>query len=152
MEHRFVALVVEVDGGPWSRRVELPEDVAAAFAADDVRRVVGTLSGHRFRRQLHGRGATPFVAFGKGWLRRHDVAAGEPLEVTIGADPDPDSVDLPDELATALEADPMVEHAWESLTPGRQRSLAFHVGRGVQAATRERRVARIVTDLRAADE
>lgn len=145
----FVGTVVVVEGGGWTHRVELPAAVADALPVADTTRVVGTIAGHRFRRQLHGRDRVPFVAFGRTWLRRRDLVPGEPVEVTIEADPDPDGVDVPDELAAALDADPLVEHLWESLTPGRRRSLAHHVDRAVRDDTRARRVERIVADLHA---
>ena len=48
-------------------------------------------------------------------------------------------VDLPGELAEALDADPAYAEAFHALTPGRQRSWCLHVGGAKQAATRARR-------------
>ena len=48
-------------------------------------------------------------------------------------------VDLPRELAEALDADPAYAEAFHALTPGRQRSWCLHVGGAKQAATRARR-------------
>ena len=51
----------------------------------------------------------------------------------------PPQVDLPKELAEALDADPAYAEAFHALTPGRQRSWCLHVGGAKQAATRARR-------------
>ncbi len=52
----------------------------------------------------------------------------------------PSEVDLPPELVAALAADPELSRAFAALTPGRQRSWAFHV-KGAKSPTA--RIARI---------
>ena len=150
--HDFVGVVLElpaVDG--WSRRLRLPDDVVAALAEPKVRAVVGALDGHAFRRTVHRRGGEVFLAFGKGWLRDHDVALGDPVEVSLRPEGDDDEVALPPELVAAFEAEPAAEHLFELLTAGRQRSHAIHVARAKRPETRERRAARLVEDLLAGE-
>ena len=52
----------------------------------------------------------------------------------------PSAVDLPDELVTALDADPALAKAFHALTPGRQKSWALHLGTAKTAATRTSRL------------
>lgn len=47
---------------------------------------------------------------------------------------------LPDELAEALEADPVLAEAFNALTPGRQRSWALHLVSSANPATRRARI------------
>lgn len=56
-------------------------------------------------------------------------------------------MDVPDELSLLFDADPEVEHLWEDLTPGRQRSLVYGVERAKRPETRRRRAEAIVEDL-----
>ena len=51
-------------------------------------------------------------------------------------------IELPDELAEALGADPELAEAFHTLTPGRQRSYVFAVNGAKQAATRFARIAK----------
>ena len=53
---------------------------------------------------------------------------------------DQDHVDVPDDLADALGADPAVATLWDALTPGKRRGLAHHVASAKRAATRNARI------------
>lgn len=49
-------------------------------------------------------------------------------------------IDMPAELAEALDADPELAEAFHALTPGRQRSYMFNLGQARQSATRVARI------------
>lgn len=54
-----------------------------------------------------------------------------------------DAPDLPEELVTALDADPEMAEAFHALTLGRQRSYAIHLVSAKAAATRFARIAKV---------
>lgn len=58
------------------------------------------------------------------------------LKVEFKQNPEP----IPEELQQALDEDPALNQAFESLTPGRQRSYILHIGGAKQAKTRISRV------------
>ena len=49
-------------------------------------------------------------------------------------------IDMPDELAEALDADPEMGEAFQALTPGRQKSYMFNLNQAKQPATRMARI------------
>lgn len=49
-------------------------------------------------------------------------------------------IDMPDELAEALDADPELAGAFHTLTPGRQRSYMFNLNQAKQSTTRVARI------------
>ncbi len=49
-------------------------------------------------------------------------------------------IDMPDELAEALDADPEMAEAFQALTPGRQKSYMFNLNQAKQSATRIARI------------
>ncbi len=49
-------------------------------------------------------------------------------------------IDMPDELAEALDADPELAEAFHALTPGRQNSYLFNLNQARQSATRVARI------------
>jgi len=51
-------------------------------------------------------------------------------------------LDMPDELAEALDADPELARAFRALTPGRQNSYMFNLGQARRSATRIARIER----------
>jgi hypothetical protein len=138
--------VIEV--GAMGQQVVLPSEVRAVLP--NGTRVVGALDGHGFSRVVVGLGGdVSCVRFGRAWLRTAGLAVGDVVEVDLAVDPHPDLVEVPDELAAAFDADPLAEHLWEGLTPGRQRSLAHSIDRGKRPETRQRRAAAIVAELHA---
>lgn len=54
----------------------------------------------------------------------------------------PREVDLPPELIEALDCDPELAEAFAALTPGRQKSWAFHLTTTQTPATRHKRIAK----------
>ncbi|GAB5521650.1 MAG: hypothetical protein RhofKO_39010 [Rhodothermales bacterium] len=143
-----VLLDPEVEDGYMKHYIPLPEGIAEALAAS--KRIIGTLDGHAFRRTIQQRpNGEPCLRFGKSWLRDAGVPIGAVVPVTCGPDPDPDRVDLPDELASALDLDPVGAKAWHALTPGKQRTLAYGIARAKRPETRIRRALAVIADVTA---
>jgi uncharacterized protein YdeI (YjbR/CyaY-like superfamily) len=68
-------------------------------------------------------------------LMDHAEAGTKPPKVTR-------EIDMPDELAEALDADPELSEAFQALTPGRQKSYMFNLNQARQSATRVARIER----------
>ena len=143
-----VVLDLQVEAGYMAHLVPVPAKVAAALERAGARRLEGSLSGHAFRRILHSDSSgEPCLRFGKAWLRDAGLSEGDLVEVMLRPDPDPDRIDVPDELAAALDEDPEAGILWAALTPGRRRSLAYAVTRAKKPETRARRAASLLADL-----
>lgn len=69
------------------------------------------------------------------------AVAVEEAGLTVGAPPE---LELVEELAERLAADPVLADAFDGLTPGRRREINLHVGQAKQAATREARIDKLV--------
>lgn len=88
------------------------------------------------------------LMLGAGWLRDAGLDVGDRAELVLRPQPDPDHVEMPEELSAALDADPVADHAWSLLTPARQRTLAYTVARPKRSETRLRKAAELAADLR----
>ncbi|MBC8081641.1 MAG: YdeI/OmpD-associated family protein, partial [Hymenobacter sp.] len=103
-------------------------------------RVLVTLNGHPLRRGLLPRAdGSRYLLFGQLVCRRLGLRVGDTLRVTLAPDPNPDQVDLPEELAEGLEAWPEAAAGFARLTPGRQRGIAYRVDSAKRAETRLQR-------------
>lgn len=128
--------------------VPLADDVAESLAG--APRLLGEIDGHAFRRTLQRRpNGEPCLRFGAGWLRDAGLTVGAVVPVVVAPDPDPDRVDLPEELTAALGLDPAAAAAWAALTPGRQRTMAYGVGRAKRPETRVRRALALLEEIKA---
>lgn len=78
-------------------------------------------------------------------LRRfvHDALAVERAGRKVEP-PDPDDLELPEELEERLEGDPELAEAFQALTPGRQRGYVLHFSGAKQSRTRAARIERAV--------
>ena len=150
-EHVFAAPVLfdpEVEDGYMKHFVPVPESVARALEAHGATRLIGSLDGRAFRRVLHRRpDGGRCLKFGNGWLKDAGLGDGDEVRVTLAPDPDPDAVDVPAELAEALDVDAEAALAWAALTPGKQRTMAYAVARAKRPQTRHRRARAVIEQL-----
>ena len=75
------------------------------------------------------------------------VHVGQSVSLMLAPDPEPDRVDLPTELAEALEAWPEAEAQFEQLSGSMRRAIAQHISTARQAETRARRAVEITEKL-----
>ena len=87
--------------------IPVPDEVAQFLLDGDTRRVVLEIKGREVRRGLQG--SLEFGCYfvvGLGLLKELGVKDGECLSLQVWADPNPDRVDVCDELLIALEQEP----------------------------------------------
>lgn len=82
------------------------------------------------------------VAAKEGTIRAYLQEAMVYAEAGLKPPKDTSAVELPEEMAEALDADPVLAEAFRALTPGRQRSYVIHLS---LAKKHETRIARIVS-------
>lgn len=127
--------------------VEVPAEFCEANGLSGNARIVGSIEGQPFRQALHREENRYYFLVGPELRKRLGLRAGSPVEVVLGPDPNPDAVDLPEELAAVLDLDPVVRERFEVLSPGKQRSLAHRVASAKRADTRAKRAADILAHL-----
>ncbi|WP_310391445.1 YdeI/OmpD-associated family protein [Hymenobacter sp.] len=120
--------------------VPVPPQVVEGLGAKPNLRVLATINGHALRRGLLPKAdGSRYLLLGKLICRRHGFRVGDELAITLTADPNPDQVDLPDELAEGLEAWPEAQAGFARLTPGRQRGIAYRIDSAKRPETRLQR-------------
>jgi uncharacterized protein YdeI (YjbR/CyaY-like superfamily) len=75
------------------------------------------------------------------------VKAGDEIEVDLELDTAPREVDVPEDLATALDAAPDAKRFFESLSYSNRRRLVLGIEDAKTAETRQRRVDKTVAQL-----
>lgn len=141
----------EIKGGYMRHYVPIPVQIADALS--QVTHVEGHLDAGAgacsFRRALHRQPNGELrLKFGAGWLREAGAAVGTLVHIMLSEDPDPSRVDLPSELAAALDLDPAAFEVWKHLAPSRQKTYAYHVERAKQSTTRVRRALNVICEIR----
>lgn len=70
--------------------------------------------------------------------------SGDLVQVELSLDPEPDKVDVPEELADTLDLIPEMKAAWTTLAPGMKRNTCNWVGSAKTTATKAERVAELL--------
>ena len=96
-----------------------------------VRRVVVELNGREYRRAIMGRNdGERYLVVSKEMMKEIDVLLGDTVLVDLWPDPDPDRVELCEELVGVLDQDEVAADHFYGMTPGRQRSINLYDGGG----------------------
>jgi uncharacterized protein YdeI (YjbR/CyaY-like superfamily) len=117
-----------------------------AALSDDDRRLVSPGPNSRYMRLMKFTSAQEVAADRLQAAEFIQQAIHVELEGTIiaeASEPEP----IPEELEARLDTDTALREAFDSLTPGRQRSHVLHVSGAKASATRERRVEKCVPKI-----
>ncbi|WIX88949.1 YdeI/OmpD-associated family protein [Amycolatopsis sp. DG1A-15b] len=136
-------------GGKTATGLPVPGDVVEALGAGKKPAVTVTLGGHTYRTTVASRGGQFLVPLSAENREQAGVAAGDDVDVEITLDTAPRELDIPADLAEALAADDTARARFESLSYSAKQRFVLPIGQAKTAETRQQRVAKVITDLRA---
>lgn len=126
----------------------VPPEVIEALGAGKRPAVVVTIDGgYTYRSTVGVMNEQSLVPLSAEHRQAAGIAAGDTVEVTLEVDTLPRTVDVPEDLAAALQ-DAGVRAAFDTLSNSRQRSLVDPVLAAKAPETRVRRVEKAVESLR----
>ena len=127
--------------------IEVPEDVVAALGAGKRPAVVVNVNGFEYRSTVAVMGGKYLLPFSAERRRESGIAGGDPIDVELTPDAEPRTVEVPEDLRTALDCSANAVAAWEKLSPSAKKAHVTSVLGAKAAATRTRRIAGIVAKL-----
>lgn len=128
--------------------VLLTDEQVAGLGAGKTPPVRFTVGGTTIDGRIGRMGGENLLGFNKAVRDRLGVAAGDEITVTIELAAGPPPVDVPADLAAALDADPAVRSAFDALAPSHRKEHARSVAEAKRPETRERRIAAVISALR----
>ena len=120
--------------------IVVPEEAVAALGAGRRPPVLVELNGHAYRSTVAVMGGRHMIGVSAAVRAATGLSAGDPLQVTLTLADTPREVDVPPDLAAALEADVVAGAFFSALSNSLQR---FHVDSVTGAKTPETRQRRI---------
>jgi hypothetical protein len=138
--------VVEL-GGKTATGIPVPDEVIEALGSSKRPAVVVTLGGHAYRTtavRMGGRFLVPLSAENR---EAAGVAAGDQVSVDIEPDTAPREVDVPDDLASAM--DDAARTAYDGLSFTHRKEWVRWVEEAKKPETRAARIEKTVAGLRA---
>lgn len=134
--------------GKTATGLEVPRDVVTDLDAGKRPAVRVTLNGYTYRSTVASMGGRFMLPVSAAVRAEAGASAGDELEVEVALDAEPRMVELPPELAAALDAEPTLRTAWDALTFTHRREHVEAIAAAKKPDTRQRRVAKAVEMLR----
>ncbi len=145
----FDSIVCRVEGAMNPHGIPVPNEISGIYRDAGIRRLLVRIKGHEMRRGLQGSHEFgSHLVVGLELLKEIGVGLGDEVTVEVEPDPTPDRVDVCDELLIALEQDEEAKRRWETMSSGKQRSIAHHVTSAKRDETRIKRALDIAMKLR----
>ncbi|TCK27327.1 YdeI/OmpD-associated family protein [Pseudonocardia endophytica] len=135
-------------GGKTATGFAVPDEVVTALGSGKRPAVAVTVGGHTYRTTVSSMGGRYMVPLSAENRSAAGVAAGDEVDVDVELDTAPREVVVPDDLAAALDAAPGARAAYDGLSFTRRKEYARLVDDAKTDATRQRRIAKAVEELR----
>jgi hypothetical protein len=136
-------------GGRTATGFEVPPEVVDALGAGKRPAVTVTVGGHTYRSTVAVMGGRYLLPLSAENRTAAGLSAGDAADVELELDTAPRVVEVPADLAAALDAEPAARAAFDALNYSNQRRHTLSVEGAKTEATRARRVAKVVETLRA---
>ncbi|RZS64619.1 uncharacterized protein DUF1905 [Agromyces ramosus] len=129
--------------------IEVPPEVVESFDAGKRPPVVVTVNGFEYRSTIAPMGGRFLIPFSSDKRAATGIQGGDPIVVDLELDTAPRTVDVPGDLAAALDAAPGAREAWNRLAPSHRKAHVTAIEGAKAAETRQRRIAKAIEALTA---
>jgi hypothetical protein len=142
---RFTATLLV--GGKTATGLRVPASIVDALGHGKKPKVTVTINGYTYRSTVAVYGGEYLLPVAAEVRAAAGVAAGDEIEVDLELDTAPRVVEVPPDLAVALDAAPGAREAFAALSYSNQRQHVLSVEGAKTDETRTRRVAKVVAAL-----
>jgi hypothetical protein len=143
---RFRTTIRQSDGSATG--IVIPDDVLAALGAGKKPPVRVSVNGYQYRSTVATVDGRSMVGFSAAHRASSGIVGGDEVEVDIELDTEPRVVEVPADLAAALDAEPLARATFDGLSNSNK---GYHVSLITDARTdetRQRRIEKSIAALR----
>ena|ERR1700722_2470046 len=133
--------------GKTATGIEVPPDVLDGLGGGKRPKVTVTINGFSYPSTVGSMGGRSLIPVSADVRTKAGVAAGDDVEVEVVPDTEPRTAAVPDDLAAALAAQPAARTTFDALSVSNQRRHVLAVEQAKTAETRQRRIAKVLTEL-----
>jgi Bacteriocin-protection, YdeI or OmpD-Associated/Domain of unknown function (DUF1905) len=127
--------------------IAVPVDVVTALGAGKRPPVVVKVNGYDYRSTIAPMGGKYLLPFSADRRKESGIQGGDAIDVELTLDTTPRTVEVPDDLRSALDASATATAAWEKLSYTHKKEHVRSVLDAKKAETRTRRIAAVVAKL-----
>lgn len=129
--------------------IEVPDEIVDGLGAGKRPPVVVTINGQSYRSSIAVMGGKYMVGVSSANRELTGAAAGDTVDVGLELDTEPRVIEVPEDLAAALDSEPDAKAFYATLNYSSQRRYVEPIGEAKTEETRARRIAKVVSDLKA---
>jgi hypothetical protein len=133
--------------GKTATGIPVPAALVDELNAGKRPKVVVTIGEHTYRSSIATWGDGYMLPFAAEHRKATGLSAGDGVDVTIELDAAPREVDLPQDFASALNAEPKAKAFFETLSYSNQRWHVLSIEGAKAAETRQRRIEKSIAML-----
>jgi len=134
--------------GKTATGIPVPAEVVESLGRSKRPPVRVTINGHTYRSTVATVGGEFMVGISAENRSGAGVAAGDEVVVDIELDTEPREVNVPADLAEALDRDAEFRRRFDSLSHSKKQRLVLPIEGAKKAETRQRRIEKAVSELR----
>lgn len=134
-------------GGKTATGIEVPPEIVDALGAGKRPPVRVTIRDYTYRTTIAPMGGVFMIPVSAEVRGHAGVAAGDQLDIDLVLDTAPREVDLPDDLAAALDASPEARRYFDQLSNSNKKWHVLQVTGAKTDETRKRRIGKSVAML-----
>jgi Bacteriocin-protection, YdeI or OmpD-Associated/Domain of unknown function (DUF1905) len=143
---RFRTTILQT--GKTTTGIQVPDDVLEALGAGRRPAVKVTVNGYTYRSTVAVMGGTPMISLSAEHRAASGLAGGDDVEVDLELDTAPRQVDVPPDLAAALDAEPAARRTFDALSHSNKSWHVLQITGAKTDETRQRRIAKSIDALR----
>ncbi|WP_163167927.1 YdeI/OmpD-associated family protein [Arthrobacter sp. Alg241-R88] len=138
-----------IQGSGNKTGIVVPEQVVSELGAGKRPPVVVSINGKSYRSSIAVMGGQNLISLSAANKEFVGVEAGDTVDVDVELDTQPRIVEVPEDLAAAMAAEPAAQEFYATLSYSAQRRYVEPLGEAKTPETRSRRIAKVVEDLKA---
>ena len=146
-QQNFEAVLIRPDEpGSWTY-LEIPFDVEQVFGGKKVK-VRGQVNGHPYRSSaMRLSDGTYYIVVSKAVRDAIGAERGDTVQVTMEIDPEERTLDVPDDLNTALDANSDARARFDKLSYSHQKEYVEWIESAKKDETRQKRIASTIEKI-----
>ena len=145
-DQTFRAIIVQT--GKTACGIQVPEAVVEGLGGGKRPPVVVTIGGYTYRNTVAPMGGEWWLGVNSEHREASGLRAGDEVDVTLALDSAPRELEVPPELAAALDADPVAKAFFEGLSYSNKRVFTLSVEGSSNPETKARRVEKAIGLMR----
>ena len=126
---------------------EIPEAVVESLGGGGHPKVAVTVNGFTFRTSIARMGGRYLLGVSAERRTEAGLTPGDVVELDVVLDTAPRELEIPEQLATALAADPAAKAFWDTLSYSNRQWHVLQVTSAKTDTTRARRIEKSITTL-----